>query len=929
MPASLRPRHLAFDKEGPLRATVTLGRDEADAIVLAMDIRRVEIAFVGASAVRDVLPTGMELQDVRLHAVGARPIVLTRLQAVDGWVDEDGDVNCVLEASDEASRAGLWLTIEHVCAGEPGVSPAATIVPTGVASIPARGQYTEEARRERLEFIRQETGAPLASLESSTLIPQRLTGNIENHLGAVEVPVGIAGPLWFRGQQARGIIYAPLATTEGTLVASATRGARAITRSGGVTTRVLCQQMMRVPLFVLSRIQGAVLFNHWIRDHTEDIRAQVRRVSTHARLVSVEPIMLGSQVHVRFLYETGDAAGQNMTTTCTWHACQWLMGQMKYFDEIVFENFVIEANMSSDKKVTFQSFIGGRGTRVIAEAYLERQVLESVLKITPEQLAKTNHGFMTGSFQVGMVGYNINIANIIAAIYTATGQDIASVHESSLGQLHLERAGDGMQASMLLPSLIVGTVGGGTHLRRQRDLLEMMGCNAPGRVARFAEAIAGYCLALDLSTLSAIASGQFANAHERLGRNRPIDWFQLKELNLALFEPGLRRAQNDPKLEIEEVEPLTDVPMGSSIITELTARKVQKLVGHLPFRLHYLSGNDMPGHIDVIAKVKPLDAEVELMTAAMASMCGPRVGQAYDRFRSRTGFSGCHHRELALYQQTDPRFVAHAPKLYEAFRDDAREAYVLILERLENMTLMDTADDVSGWERIHIETALSGIAQVHAIWYGRAQALRNKPWIGLVHNAASMAEMSELWDALGVHAREEFPEWISPSVLVAYRELVQNIPDWWGRMERHPKTLIHNDFNPRNICLRPCEDAPAGLRLCAYDWELATVHLPQHDLAELLAFVLRPDVEIDEVDHYVEFHRRALSEALQSSPAESKIDPNLERDHWRAGYDLCLRDLTVNRLALYVMAHTFRHYGFMERVVHTLRRLLALETGFE
>jgi len=168
-----------------------------------------------------------------------------------------------------------------------------------------------------------------------------------------------------------------------------------------------------------------------------------------------------------------------------------------------------------------------------------------------------------------------------------------------------------------------------------------------------------------------------------------------------------------------------------------------------------------------------------------------------------------------------------------------------------------------------------------------------------------------------LHARSEFPEWISRADLVAYRELIANIPDWWGRLEQHPKTLIHNDFNPRNICLRPTDD---GLTLCAYDWELATVHLPQHDLAELLAFTLAKDVDKDTVDHYVELHRRELARAVGRS-----IDP----EQWRAGYNLSVRDLVINRFGLYIMAHTFRHYGFMRRAVWTVRRLLAIETGFE
>ncbi|MBW2528744.1 MAG: phosphotransferase, partial [Deltaproteobacteria bacterium] len=828
--------------------------------------------------------------------------------------DEDGGRRIELAATDEVSRGELWLAMERAAVEAPLPPPALTRS-SGEGAIPARGQDTEAARLERLAFIRRQTGESLDSLEHTDLIAKRLTGNIENLVASVEIPVGLAGPLWFRGEHVRGAIYAPLATSEGTLVAAATRGARAVTRSGGVRTRVLAQRMMRVPLFVLSSLHGAILFADWVRDHFPDLREQTRRVSQHAELLAVEPTVLGRQVHVSFQYETGDAAGQNMTTSCTWHACQWLMRQVQHFDELVFDNFIIEGNMSGDKKVNFQSLLSGRGTRVIAGALLARDVVEQVLKVTPEQLVKTNFAAMTGGVSVGMVGYNVNVANIVAAVFAATGQDMASVHESSLGQLHVELGEDGLQVSMLMPSLIVGTVGGGTHLPRQQDLLRILGCGGSGKSARLAEIIAGFCLALDLSTLAAIAGGQFAHAHERLGRNRPVQWLRKEELDAGLFETGLRRSLDDDRLTVNEVVERSDVALGSSILTELTARKVNKLVGHFPYRLHTRSGSGAAQSVDVIVKVKPIDDEVILMTQNIASMCGRFLGESFGRHRGRTDFVRCDVRELAVYQQTDPRFVEHAPRVYGMLQDDSREVFLLVLELLEDVQLLDTADDVSRWQPEHIEAALEGIAQVHSIWYGREQELARKPWIGFVHGADSMAQMADLWNGLATHARQEFPEWIQRRDLAVVRELVRTVQDWWGELEGLPKTLIHNDFNPRNICFRSSAE---GLRLCAYDWELATIGPPQRDLVELLAFVLPPTVDEATVDRYVEHHRRCLAEATgQPIGAES----------WRAGYGLCLRDYTINRLQLYLMAHTFRHYRFLERVVGTVRRLMEIETA--
>jgi len=329
--------------------------------------------------------------------------------------------------------------------------------------IPARGIYEEDARVERLTYLREHSGERLDALQNTGLEARQLTGNIENFVTSVEIPVGMAGPLLFKGERARGVVYAPFATSEGALVASATRGATAISRSGGVSTRVIQQRMMRVPLFVLSDMRGAFLFADWVRDHTDEIRGQVGHVSRHAKLVSIEPNVLGNQVHVTFVYETGDAAGQNMTTSTTWHCCQWMMAQVQRIEEIDFENFVIEANMSGDKKVTFQSFITGRGTRVTAECLIPDHEVERTLKVTTEQLMRTAQGIMAGSTHVGMIGFNINVANVIGAIFTATGQDIACVHECSVAQLHLQRVDDGLYW-------------GGRQVRRQIKRYRIGGC---------------------------------------------------------------------------------------------------------------------------------------------------------------------------------------------------------------------------------------------------------------------------------------------------------------------------------------------------------------------------------------------------------------------------------------------------------------------
>ncbi|GAA2614122.1 hydroxymethylglutaryl-CoA reductase [Streptomyces axinellae] len=389
------------------------------------------------------------------------------------------------------------------------------------SSIPARDNHTEAARQSRLEWLRTRQGTPLAPLGPMRLHADDLANNIENLIGAVEVPVGLAGPLVFAGTHASGRLYAPLATTEGALVASASRGAQALSRAGGVRTHAIAQRMTRAPVFQLGSLGQAAAFADWIGDQLEELRGQAARVSRHAALVSVRPVMTGRTVHVVFAYETGDAAGQNMTSACTWHACQWVLDRFPAETAADVEHFRVEGNLSGDKKVTYHSFLNGRGTRVVAEAELSGHILRNVLNSDRETLLETHRIQRGGALHGGMVGDDICIANIIGGMFTALGQDIASVHESSLGHLELEPAGEGVRATMVLPALIVGTVGGGTRLPAQHALLEMLGCTGEGSRPRLAEIIAGFALALDLSTMSAVGADEFIAAHERLGRNRP------------------------------------------------------------------------------------------------------------------------------------------------------------------------------------------------------------------------------------------------------------------------------------------------------------------------------------------------------------------------------------------------------------------------
>ena len=397
---------------------------------------------------------------------------------------------------------------------------SSSIMPNGWPRMPMRAQFTEAARLQRVNFLQEYTGIKLDEVATTSLDPESLTRVTESFIGTVEVPIGAAGPLLFHGQHTSGHIFAPMATTEGSLVASATRGSTAITASGGITTAILDQRITRVPLFQMADLHDAIFLGHWVQSRISDIRRQTQLMSKHAKLIRLEPQILGRDLHLHFIYDSGDAAGQNMTTGCTWRACHWIMEEIATKFGVKVERFIIESNLSNDKKVTFNNFIRGRGRRAVAECKLPGEVTQRFLHVTPEELVKGYHSLAAGGVAGGMIGLNINVANMVAAIFTATGQDIASVHESGVGHLTLELVdgGTAVYASLVLPSLLIGTVGGGTRLPQQRTCLKMMDCDGAGKSSRLAEIICGFALALDLSTLSALVSDEFAAAHHPLAK---------------------------------------------------------------------------------------------------------------------------------------------------------------------------------------------------------------------------------------------------------------------------------------------------------------------------------------------------------------------------------------------------------------------------
>ncbi|MBS9436207.1 3-hydroxyacyl-ACP dehydratase [Photorhabdus noenieputensis] len=773
--------------------------------------------------------------------------------------------------------------------------------------------YTEEARQKRLDYLAKHTGHTLEHVAHTHLDATKLTKTIEGFIGSIEIPVGIAGPLLIKGQYAQGIYYAPLATTEGALIASVSRGSSAITQSGGTTARVLGQRMIRAPRFEFHSVSHSIMFSDWIKEHISELRYEIGRHSKHAQLLEIKPHIIGRSVHLQFIYNTAAAAGQNMTTICTWYACQWIQQQLAKMAFIPLCHFMIDGNTSSDKKVSYQPFIEGRGTRVVAEVYLDAESCQQILRVTPQQLVTAYHHVSEGAIASGMIGININAANVIAGMFTALGQDIACVHESSVAHLHMTLTADNrVYCSITLPSLIVGTIGGGTNLPHQRECLNMLGCTDENGTARLAEIIASYCLALDISTLSAIAADEFAQSHEKLGRYRPVTTNNItahtpQELDLSFFQ----QADFNPVLQGAHLTTIKPKFSGSdehSMLTHLSSNYAERLIGLFPFSMTTSAQNNLP----VMLKLKPLGSEVVNMILDIAKHCSPELFAVFQDFEHQLEFNQSHSRELAIMNQQDPRLMLYIPIIYGVIENEATGTYALIEELLHDMVLMNNINLETPWKQYHLEAAIRGVADIHSIWLGREEELTWKFPQMQIANADTVSQMKPLWQKLGNFVHQTFPELFTAEEEKDFQYWVDNAATWWKEIEQMPRTLIHGDFNPRNIAFRQQE---TELRLCAWDWELSTLHLPQRDLAELLAFSLDQQSDADKVAYYIELHRVEL---------EQKSGLSLDPINWRRGYELALRDLWMRRIPLYMMAHNVVGYPFMERTMKTLRWLISL-----
>ncbi len=376
--------------------------------------------------------------------------------------------------------------------------------------------YNPDIIGERRRFVESFADAKLEHVSSYSFDAESTRGNIENFTGVAQVPIGFAGPITINGEHARGEFLIPLATTEGTLVASYNRGMKVLNLSGGVTCTVSDDRMQRAPVFVFDSAREARAFRDWVFQNMDGIRSAAEATSSVARLLDIDIFLSNKFAYLRFNFATGDAAGQNMVGRATFAACSWMLDRI---DTV--RSFYLESNLATDKKHSQINLMRTRGKRVTAEAVVKRDVLVQHMRVEPESLNYHMQVANVGAFLSGANNNGAHSPNGITAMFIATGQDVANVSESSSGILYTELTRDGdLYMSLTIPSLIVATYGGGTGLPTQRECLEVLGCSGRNKVHKLAEIVAGVALAGEISLGAAISSLDWVSSHEKYGRNR-------------------------------------------------------------------------------------------------------------------------------------------------------------------------------------------------------------------------------------------------------------------------------------------------------------------------------------------------------------------------------------------------------------------------
>jgi hydroxymethylglutaryl-CoA reductase (NADPH) len=375
--------------------------------------------------------------------------------------------------------------------------------------------FSARAVEARRALWRSAAGADPRCVGGAPVPIDSARGKIENLVGFAQIPLGIAGPLALDTSSGRCEVYVPMATTEGAMVASYSRGMKLLASGSGARARVLREGLTQNPILVYSDARAA----ESARDHARRSRRELARLvagtTRHGKLVDVRPETIGRRLVLGLVFTTGDAIGINMAARaadlCSAEIARATGAVARYVH-----------GQDVEKRANARALIEGRGRSAVADVIVPRESLRALARTTPEEMAAIWKSYSVGFAQLSTANWLVQSANGLAAVLLACGQDVAYVTECATGFLDLDvtREGD-LYASAFLPSLLVGTVGGGSAQGTAAECLDLMRCRVPGGANRLAEILAATVLAGDLSLMAAFCSHEFVAAHERLGRNRP------------------------------------------------------------------------------------------------------------------------------------------------------------------------------------------------------------------------------------------------------------------------------------------------------------------------------------------------------------------------------------------------------------------------
>ncbi|HKC35818.1 MAG TPA: phosphotransferase, partial [Chitinophagaceae bacterium] len=496
------------------------------------------------------------------------------------------------------------------------------------------------------------------------------------------------------------------------------------------------------------------------------------------------------------------------------------------------------------------------------------------------------------------------VANAIAAIFAATGQDLASIHESAVGILNIERSERGLYCSLNLPSLVIGTLGGGTHLPKQNEALKMMNCDGTGKLDRFAKLIAGFALSLEISTFAAIIGGQFAKAHEKLGRNKPVNWLTRSELNKDFIQKCL--AGYSSHYEVVSVQFSERKLIENGIIITVTSRINKKLFGFIPLEIE-MKDKSLENKIEkkqILLKIKPLDSEVIKGLHLMSGSIDPQLADLISQNQDALEYKNCHTKELLLYKLLRLNAKTCMPQFYGMKIDEAREIYLFLFEYLDpdNIILINSENEPGSWTSLHIKETIKAINDVHELFSLSSfkdipgEITYFEPWTAI-----------PLYEKLASIIVKEYEEY-------SWNSLSKKLFDFIAELENEHKkikaghTIIHNDFNPRNVCIRKDE------QICIYDWELAVINFPHRDIVEFLSFSLPENFDRDIFVDYIQYHYSI--QRIKTPWGE-----------WKDAYLYSLKEYLVTRVSFYMAGRILMDYEFAIHIfLNSFRMIEILET---